>query len=51
MAGNPIDFEIYETTPQVIMNVIDHRLNVQAAVNAAAFITNGCLTRSELRRD
>ena len=34
VAGSPGGSRIITTTLQVIMNVIDHRLNVQAAVNA-----------------
>ena len=34
IAGSPGGSRIITTTLQVIMNVIDHRLNVQAAVNA-----------------
>ena len=45
VAGSPGGSRIITTTLQVIMNVIDHNLNVQAAVNAAPRIHHQMATR------
>ena len=34
LIGTPGSYGIMQTTPQMIMNVIDHRLNIQAAIEA-----------------
>ncbi|MBT6144137.1 MAG: gamma-glutamyltransferase [Gemmatimonadetes bacterium] len=35
LIGTPGSYGILQTTPQMIMNVIDHKMNVQAAIEAA----------------
>lgn len=35
MVGTPGSYGILQTTPQMIMNVIDHGMNIQAAIEAA----------------
>jgi len=37
LIGTPGSYGILQTTPQMIMNVIDHGMNVQAAIEAARF--------------
>ena len=39
LIGTPGSYGILQTTPQMIMNVIDHQLNVQAAIEAARLKT------------
>lgn len=34
MVGTPGSYGILQTTPQMIMNVIDHDMNIQAAIEA-----------------
>ena len=35
LIGTPGSYGILQTTPQMIMNVLDHKLNIQAAIEAA----------------
>ncbi|HUY99863.1 MAG TPA: gamma-glutamyltransferase family protein [Thermomicrobiaceae bacterium] len=39
LVGTPGSFGIMETTPQMMMNVIDHGFSIQAAIEAARFRT------------
>lgn len=39
MVGTPGSFGIMQTTPQMIMNIIDHGFSIQAAIEAARFRT------------
>jgi gamma-glutamyltranspeptidase/glutathione hydrolase len=34
LIGTPGSYGIMQTTPQMIMNIIDHRMNIQAAIEA-----------------
>jgi gamma-glutamyltranspeptidase/glutathione hydrolase len=50
LIGTPGSFGIVETTPQMIMNVIDHSFNIQAAIEAPRFRTyEGTLLEMEAR--
>ena len=40
MVGTPGSYGIMQTTPQMIMNVIDHDMNIQAAIEAARVRTS-----------
>ena len=51
LIGTPGSYGILQTTPQMIMNVIDHKMNIQAAIEAPRVIaTNpGYLVNAETR--
>jgi gamma-glutamyltranspeptidase/glutathione hydrolase len=40
MVGTPGSFGIMQTTPQMMMNVLDHHFSIQAAIEAPRFRTN-----------
>jgi gamma-glutamyltranspeptidase/glutathione hydrolase len=40
MVGTPGSFGIMQTTPQMMMNVLDHHYSIQAAIEAPRFRTN-----------
>ena len=51
LIGTPGSYGILQTTPQMIMNVLDHGMNVQAAIEAARVkaTTPGYLVDAENR--
>jgi gamma-glutamyltranspeptidase/glutathione hydrolase len=51
LIGTPGSYGILQTTPQMLMNLIDHRMNIQAAIEAARVKTGhpGVLVEAETR--
>ncbi len=52
LIGTPGSYGILQTTPQMIMNIIDHRVNIQAAIEAPRVrATSGYVVNAERRID
>lgn len=51
LIGTPGSYGILQTTPQMIMNFLDHRMNIQAAIEAPRLKTGrpGCAVEVETR--
>ena len=52
LIGTPGSYGIMQTTPQMIMNIIDHRMSIQAAIEAPRVRSmDGLLVKAETRID